>query len=96
MTFQDEFVGDFLQLFNLSKRQIRIFPGCHHLELLQDLTAPHIFYTYSYWENETALENYKQSELFKRVWAETKLLFADKPQAFSATRRETVQGNLNA
>jgi quinol monooxygenase YgiN len=93
MTFQAELVGDFLQLFNHIKHQIRTFPGCQHLELLQDFAVPHIFYTYSYWVNEIALENYRQSDLFKKVWAETKVLFADKPQAFSAIRKETVQPN---
>ncbi len=95
MTFQAEHAAEFLDLFNRSKHQIRLFPGCQHLELLQDVGAPHIFYTYSYWENETALEKYRQSDLFKQVWSETKALFADKPQAFSVIRKEIVQKHSN-
>jgi heme oxygenase (mycobilin-producing) len=83
MTFQPEKVSDFLAIFESSKHKIRNFEGCNHLELLRDLDYPHIFSTYSLWESPEALENYRQSELFKATWAATKLLFAEKPFAFS-------------
>ncbi|TAH22205.1 MAG: antibiotic biosynthesis monooxygenase [Cytophagales bacterium] len=83
MTFQDEKVADFLRIFESSKDKIRHFEGCSHLELLRDLDYPHVFSTYSHWENEQALEKYRQSELFRNTWAATKILFADKPLAFS-------------
>ncbi len=83
MTFQVEKVADFLAIFENSKEKIRHFEGCHHLELLRDVEHPHIFSTYSHWENEQALESYRQSELFRKTWAATKLLFAEKPTAFS-------------
>ncbi|GAB4335608.1 MAG: antibiotic biosynthesis monooxygenase [Flammeovirgaceae bacterium] len=84
MTFQTEKVQDFLEIFENSKEKIRAFEGCQHLELLQDKNAPNVFMTYSYWNDENALEKYRQSELFQTTWNRTKALFSDKPMAFSA------------
>jgi quinol monooxygenase YgiN len=87
MTFQPEKVADFLAIFEASKQHIRAMKGCHHLQLLRDLDQPHIFMTHSHWDNADALNHYRDSELFKTTWAKTKVLFAEKPLAFSA---ETV------
>ena len=83
MVFREEEVDHFLRLFNESKTQIRAFPGCEHLELFQATADPTTFFTYSYWESEAALNVYRDSPLFKSVWAQTKVLFAQKPQAWS-------------
>ncbi|MDN4166529.1 antibiotic biosynthesis monooxygenase family protein [Cytophagales bacterium LB-30] len=85
MTFQEDKVKDFLQLFNETKERIRHFEGCQHLTLLQDAHKPHIFSTYSHWESEQDLNKYRDSALFGEVWPATKALFADKPLAFSST-----------
>lgn len=85
MTFRETEVKNFLQVFETSKNQIRAFPGCHHVELLQDVTAKNIFFTYSIWDSEDALEQYRNSELFKKVWKQTKALFEKKAQAWSTT-----------
>lgn len=90
MTFQEEKVGDFLTIFNNSKRKIRAFPGCRHLELLRDLDQPNIYLTYSHWDGPEALEAYRQSELFKSTWAVTKVLFGEKAVAFSVGQEEIV------
>lgn len=84
MTFQKEKVEDFLAIFSESKDKIRNFQGCLHLELLRDAEHPYIFMTYSHWDSEQSLEKYRQSALFQTTWAATKLLFADKPLAFSS------------
>ena len=86
MTFKPEEVDNFLKVFDQSKHKIRGFEGCHHLELLKDYTNPCIFSTYSFWEDETALNRYRHSELFKEVWAETKPRFSEKPIAFSSQK----------
>lgn len=83
MIFQEEGVANFLAIFEESHHKIRTFEGCHYLELLQDKHQPHIFFTYSHWESEVALEKYRQSELFQITWAKTKILFAAKPEAWS-------------
>lgn len=83
MTFQEDKVEDFLEVFNQSKDRIRAFEGCEHLELHKDFHADHIFSTYSIWRDDQCLDNYRHSDLFKGVWKETKALFSEKPIAFS-------------
>lgn len=83
MTFQANQVDTFLTIFEEKKKHIRAFPGCHHLELFQDIHCPEIFFTYSYWDHEAALNAYRHSDLFKSTWKDTKTLFADKPVAWS-------------
>lgn len=83
LTFKTEQIPDFLQIFEESKDFIRAFPGNHRVELLQDTQDPRIFFTYSWWENEEALEAYRHSELFQKTWARTKVLFDARPEAWS-------------
>lgn len=90
MSFEPARVNDFLEVFQASKQFIRCFEGCMHLELLNDVSQPNVFFTYSYWESETDLEKYRNSGLFAGVWAKTKVLFNAKPEAWSVTRTITV------
>lgn len=90
MTFQKDKIEDFLGIFNRSKHLIRGFDGCQHLELLRDKNAQNIMLTYSYWLSEEHLNTYRDSELFKTTWAATKILFSDKPMAFSSERLQVV------
>lgn len=83
MSFHKENIPKFLENFNLIKEKIRNAPGNRLLELYQDKQNPEIFFTYSYWETENDLENYRNSELFYDVWQFTKKLFKDKPEAWS-------------
>lgn len=83
MTFYPEQVPVFLALFEKTKKQIRSSEGCTHLELLNNKSNPNTFFTYSKWEDESFLEKYRQSELFNSVWKQTKVLFAEKAEAWS-------------
>lgn len=83
LEFEETKVPTFLANFEQVKGKIRAFPGCKRLELLQDKSDKGIFFTYSTWESEEALEAYKKSELFGEVWPKTKALFRDKPFAWS-------------
>ncbi len=83
LQFKTEHVPAFLAIFEESKNKIRHFPGCQHLELLQEAGQEAIFCTFSRWDSLEALENYRHSELFIGTWARTKVLFSDKPQAWS-------------
>lgn len=87
MTFQQEKVSEFLSVFNESKTFIRNMPGCSHLELLNDINSPTIFFTYSYWNSEEDLNAYRNSELFSTVWSKTKVLFSAKPEAWSVEQK---------
>lgn len=86
LSFEPSKVDLFLNNFHEVKDQIRNFPGNKFLELYQDKDHPNLFFTYSYWEHESDLENYRHSELFKEVWQFTKQFFNDKPQAWSVER----------
>ncbi len=83
MTFRPEAVDAFLQIFDDTKEKIRAFPGCLHLELWRERAQPHVCCTYSVWTQPEALEAYRRSALFRQTWARTKVLFADRPQAWS-------------
>ena len=83
LTFHSDKIHDFQTLFEGVKHQIRSFPGCEHLELWQDENDPRVFFTYSFWNSPQDLEHYRHSELFQSTWKETKVLFDDRPQAWS-------------
>lgn len=83
LEFEETKVSEFLSDFEQVKDKIRAFPGCKRLELLQDKSDKGVFFTYSTWESEEALEVYKKSALFGEVWPKTKALFRDKPMAWS-------------
>ncbi|SNR73097.1 hypothetical protein SAMN06265371_11074 [Lutibacter agarilyticus] len=90
LSFDSSKIDEFLENFNKNKHNIRNFEGCRLLELYNDKKDSNIFFSYSYWESETHLENYKSSELFKTVWAKTKVLFNNKPEAWSVTKFESL------
>ena len=87
MTFLPEKTANFLEIFNHSKEKILAFKGCKQIELLNDIHQSNVFFTHSVWENEDHLEQYRQSELFRNTWAKTKVLFQDKPQAWSLEKK---------
>jgi quinol monooxygenase YgiN len=90
MHFRTDEVDTFLDHFDANKNQIRHFPGCKGLTLYRDINFPNVFFTYSFWEDEKSLENYRNSELFDRVWTYTRALFEDKPQAWSLSEFKKV------
>jgi len=83
MGFVPEKVETFLNDFEIIKSKVRGYDGCLFLELYRDKSNTNLFFTYSYWEDEEALENYRNSDLFKGVWENTKQYFNQKPEAWS-------------
>lgn len=83
MHFKADCVADFLAMFDEIKDGIRNQPGCELLELYQDKVDRQRFYTYSYWQDEVSLNNYRKSALFEVVWPKTKAMFDQKPIAHS-------------
>lgn len=86
LTFRKDATADFEQIFQESKANIRQVAGCLHMEGWRDIHEPTIYYTYSRWKDEAALNAYRKSPYFGTVWPRTKALFADKPQVISAER----------
>lgn len=91
MSFHSENIPEFLKMFNEKKNSIRNFKGCELLELYQDKNNPEIFFTYSYWSDESDLDNYRNSDFFKETWKQTKSYFNDKPQAWSVDKKESLK-----
>lgn len=90
MTFAETKTEAFLKIFAGSKEAIRRFPGCRHLELWRDRDHQNVFFTYSFWESEDALNVYRESDLFINTWSQTKVLFAAKPEAWSVDGLEML------
>lgn len=86
LSFHEENIPAFLENFEIIKERIRSAPGNRLLELYQDKDNKKIFFTYSYWETEQDLENYRTSDFFNEVWSFTKKLFNDKPEAWSVDK----------
>ncbi len=86
MSFKENDIEKFLSNFHQNKAFIRNFKGCTYLELYRDKKDKTIFFTYSYWNSDEDLENYRNSELFRRVWSSTKLFFSKKPEAWSVDK----------
>ena len=91
MSFHKENIPIFLENFDLMKEKIRNAEGNGLLELYQDKNNPCIFFTYSFWETENDLENYRKSALFDEIWSFTKRLFNDKPEAWSVDKLVSLE-----
>ena len=89
MSFHEEHIPAFLENFYLNKEKIKNSDGNMFLELYQDKENPCVFFTYSHWETENDLNNYRKSALFGEVWKFTKTLFNDKPEAWSLNNKST-------
>ena len=83
LQFQAEKAADFLLIFNDTKLMVSKFEGCLGMQLLQDVKDPSVFFTYSQWESEDALLNYRQSDLFKTLWKSIKTYFEMPAEAYS-------------
>ncbi len=90
LSFKPEHINDFKLFFEGRKERIKSFRGCTYLELWQDHNDSGIFYTYSIWNDQKHLEEYRISELFQDTWAIVKPWFSQKPMAFSADKMMVV------
>lgn len=90
MEFQQSKVNTFLKLFETVRDKIANFDGCMGVELFNSIHAENIFFTYSTWKSEQHLENYRNSELFKQTWGQTRELFCNKAEAWSLKQSATV------
>ena len=90
LTFREENISSFEQIFAETKEIIRNQKGCTKLELYQDRKDSRVFFTYSFWDSEEDLETYRNSDFFNNVWSRTKQLFAEKPLAWSVNQLESL------
>ena len=83
MEFMDDKVENFIKLFQTNKDKILAFDGCQSVDLLRDINTKNIFFTYSIWDSESFLNQYRESETFRNIWSKTKPLFSNKAKAWS-------------
>tara|TARA_A100000164_G_C21248783_1_gene470424 strand:- start:166 stop:462 length:297 start_codon:yes stop_codon:yes gene_type:complete len=90
LSFHAEYISDFKTIFEENKGKIISQKGCNRLEMLEGINDVNIFFTYSWWDSEDDLNNYRNSELFKDVWSKTKILFNKNPEAWSTKKINEV------
>jgi quinol monooxygenase YgiN len=83
MTFRNDAIEQFTEIFNTYQDRIRAAKGCRSVQLLHDVNNPCIFFTYSIWDDETFLETYRLSSTFGEVWPQVKPLFAAPAEAWT-------------
>jgi len=83
--------GQFLDIFDTVKKQIRASEGCLGLEVLRSGDEGNLsVWTISLWESEEALNLYRSSPLFKETWSAVKPLFSGKARAWTLTSIEVI------
>jgi (4S)-4-hydroxy-5-phosphonooxypentane-2,3-dione isomerase len=83
MHFAEENVEKFLRLFSEVSDRIRSSTGCLSLKIFHDTSDKSIIFTYSEWNSEEDLNNYRESSLFKITWKETRQLFKTRAEAWT-------------
>lgn len=81
--FQEEKVAEFLAFFDTINQVVNNFPGCYGMKLYQDVNDPCVIMTYSHWEDEKALNAYRDSQEFGSIWPNIKPWFQHKPEAWT-------------
>ena len=86
LSLHAEYISNFKTIFEENKQKIISQKGCTQLEMLKDIKDVNVIFTYSCWDSEEDLNNYRNSELFKDVWSKTKILFNNKPEVWSTKK----------
>lgn len=88
LTIHPEKIAEFKAIYEANMKLIKDVEGCEKLELLQEKGRySNVVMTYSYWESEEHLANYRDSQLFLNIWKTVKPLFCAKPEAWSMERK---------
>ncbi len=83
LTIREEEVDTFKSYFTTVCDIIRHQPGCNVLQVWQDIENANIFFTYSLWDSEQDLNNYRDSAFFGQFWKTVKPWFATKAEVWS-------------
>lgn len=87
LTFVPSFIDDFYRIYREKEPRIGTWPGCCGVKLLQDKDNPAVYYTWSLWESEQQLNDYRHSAFFQETWAVVKKHFAAAPEARNLIER---------
>jgi len=91
MTIRSDEQLRFAELFENHRHRISTMPGCHGLRLLTDTDKSGIFFTISSWQSDLHLEQYRNSDVFKSLWPQVKVLFNAPAEAWSLDEITTQQ-----
>lgn len=83
MSFDPYRIDNFLDYFATIKPDIENFEGCRKVDMYRDAEDENVIYTVSIWEDESSLEKYRESNIFRGRWEIVTEWFNEKPQAFS-------------
>ncbi len=83
LTFQEDKTQNFLNYFDTIKHVVNAYPGCQGMKLIQDIQSNNVIMTYSHWDSEEALNEYRDSDTFGTVWSTIKPWFGAKAEAWS-------------
>ena len=86
LTIEPSKKKEFESHFYNNQYKISNFDGCKEVILLKENHNGNIYFTYSIWSNEEALELYRSSSLFNKIWKETKTYFCGRPEAWSLNK----------
>ncbi|WP_372751863.1 putative quinol monooxygenase [Labilibaculum sp.] len=87
LEIQKHHIQDFKHLTANEKDDILNFEGCSHLEVMQDVSNPSVFFTLSHWSSENALNHYRNSDFFRGNWNTVKQWFSGKPETWSLSQQ---------
>jgi len=83
LTIKEGEKESYIATFHKNKKTIVGFEGCSHVESWQAVYPKNVFFTYSFWDSDEALNNYRNSDFFKKVWTNLKPKFSAKAEAWS-------------
>ncbi len=72
------------QLLKEVAPKVRSMPGCSRLEIMFGIHKKARVTTYSYWDSEKDLNDYRDSEVFQKFWKSIKPMFSEKARAWSS------------
>ena len=93
MVFKPEEKERFIQLFYEKQSFIEAFEGCISVDLMVDKRNENALATWSIWQEESFLDQYRQSALFIQTWEEVKPMFSEKARAWSFEKHELYDAN---
>ena len=74
----------FMAIFDQVRTSIETQPGCLGLEIWESMHEhQYSIWTISSWQSVQHLDQYRESELFRKTWTQVKPLFSSKAQAWT-------------
>lgn len=90
LTMREADAEKFKNYFPSVSKIIRSQEGCNSLQAWQDIHHPNIFFTYSIWNSEDDLNNYRDSAFFLEFWRTVKPWFDAKAEVWTFDKIEDL------